>query len=140
DADDAQKVIDSGVCAAAVVYPPPDESVAPPEDQVRIAFDGDAVLFNEDSEIVYKTKGLDSFHEAEDAAQHTPLPEGPHATFLKKLGELQDRLPMRVEYSPVRICLVTARNSPAEMRVIYTLRGWGVYVDLAFFLGGVGKQ
>ena len=47
---------------------------------------------------------------------------------------------MKVEYSPVRIAIVTARNSPSEMRVIKTLRDWGVYVDEAFFLGGVGKD
>ena len=140
NAEDAQRVVDSGACAAAVLYPPPKEAVVAPDDEVRIAFDGDAVLFDERSELVYKTKGLESFHEAEDASQNIPLPEGPHASFLKKLGELQDRLPMRVEYSPVRIAIVTARNSPAEMRVIYTLRAWGVYVDEAFFLGGVGKQ
>ena len=140
DHKDAQLVIDSGICAAAVMYPPPKNAVLPPENQVRIAFDGDAVLFGEESEVVYKTKGLDSFHKAEDAAQNIPLADGPHASLLKKLGMLQDRLPMRVEHSPVRIALVTARNSPAEMRVIYTLRGWGVYVDEAFFLGGIGKQ
>ncbi|MCV5632948.1 5'-nucleotidase, partial [Escherichia coli] len=54
-------------------------------------------------------------------------------------AKLQERLPTRVEYSPVRIALVTARNSPSEMRVIKTLRSWGVYVDEAFFLGGVEK-
>ncbi|HGT5749236.1 TPA: 5'-nucleotidase, partial [Escherichia coli] len=64
---------------------------------------------------------------------------GPYATLLKKIAKLQERLPTRVEYSPVRIALVTARNSPSEMRVIKTLRSWGVYVDEAFFLGGVEK-
>lgn len=136
---DAQRVIDSGVCAAAVLYPPPTDAISLPEDQVRIAFDGDAVLFSDESEVVYKTQGLRAFHSREDASQNTPLAEGPHAALLKKIGKLQERLPMRVEYSPIRIAIVTARNSPAELRVIYTLRGWGVYVDEAFFLGGVGK-
>ena len=110
-----------------------------PEDQVRFAFDGDAVLFGEESEVVYKTRGLAEFHASEDAASATPLPEGPYATFLKKLARLQRRLPMAVENSPVRIALVTARNAPAELRPILTLRAWGVYVDEAFFLGGVDK-
>ncbi|MBU3914550.1 5'-nucleotidase, partial [bacterium] len=109
-------------------------------DQVRIAFDGDAVLFDESSEIVYKTKGLTAFHKEEDEKQNIPLEEGPYATLLKKLSRLQDRLPIRAEFSPIRIALVTARNSPAEMRVIKTLRHWGVYVDEAFFMGGVGKD
>ncbi|RYD77681.1 MAG: 5'-nucleotidase, partial [Sphingobacteriales bacterium] len=111
-----------------------------PDGQVRIAFDGDAVLFSEESEIVYKTKGLQEFHATEDASQDIPMAEGPYASLLKKLGKLQERLPMRVEYSPVRIAIVTARNLPSEMRVIKTLRNWGVYVDEAFFLGGVGKS
>lgn len=136
---DAQRVIDSRACAAAVLSPPPVGAPEPPEDQVRIAFDGDAVLFDEESELVYKTKGLAAFHEAEEALQHVPLAEGPYASLLKKLARMQERLPMRVEHSPVRIAIVTARNSPAEMRVIRTLRAWGVYVDEAFFLGGVGK-
>lgn len=136
---DAQRVIDSRTCAAAIVKAPPACLTPVPEGQVRIAFDGDAVLFDESSELVYKTEGLDAFHRKEDHAQDIPLPEGPYATLLKKLARLQERIPLRVEYSPVRIALVTARNSPAEMRVIKTLRHWGVYVDEAFFLGGVEK-
>jgi 5'-nucleotidase len=137
--DDAQKVRDSNVCAAAIVLPLPKGASDLACDQVRIAFDGDAVLFDESSELIYKRKGLKAFHEAEDAAKDIPLQDGPYATLLKKLAQLQERLPMRVEYSPVRIAIVTARNTPAEMRVINTLRDWGVYADEAFFLGGVGK-
>ncbi|GAA4888483.1 5'-nucleotidase [Ferrimonas pelagia] len=137
---DAQKVIDSRQCAAAIVKAPPSDAGSIPEGQVRIAFDGDAVLFSDESELVYKTQGMAEFHAQEDAAQDTPMKEGPYAKLLHKLSHLQDRLPMRVEYSPVRIALVTARNSPSEMRVIKTLRAWGVYVDEAFFLGGVGKD
>ncbi len=76
----------------------------------------------------------------EDTSSDIPLAEGPYAKLLIKLSKLQDRLPVRVEYSPVRIAIVTARNSPAEMRVIKTLRAWGVYVDEAFFLGGLEKS
>lgn len=137
--EDAQKVIDSQVCAAAVLSKPPTGGDSLPDDQVRMAFDGDAVLFNEESELVYKKEGLAAFHAKEDAAKNVPLREGPYATLLKKLARLQERLPMRIEYSPIRIALVTARNSPAELRVIKTLRAWGVYVDEAFFLGGVEK-
>lgn len=138
--EDAQNVIDSKVCASAVFSIPPQYEDNTPDDQVRIAFDGDAVLFGEQSEHVYKTQGLKEFQKKEDTDQNIPLEEGPFANFLKKLAKLQERLPMRVEYSPVRIALVTARNSPSEMRVIKTLRHWGVYVDEAFFLGGVEKS
>jgi 5'-nucleotidase len=136
---DAQRVIDGGACAAAIVKKPPENLSKIPEGQVRIAFDGDAVLFDESSEIVYRAEGLTRFHQNEDENQDVPMLEGPYATLLEKLSRLQQRLPFRVEFSPVRIAIVTARNTPAEMRVIKTLRHWGVYVNEIFFLGGVEK-
>ena len=140
NAKDAQKVIDGFTCAAAIVKKPPEDLAKIPDGQVRIAFDGDAVLFDDSSEIVYKTKGMDSFYKTEDTKQNIPMSEGPYASLLKKLARLQDRLPFSIEYSPVRIAIVTARNAPAEMRVIKTLRQWGVYVDEVFFLGGLEKS
>lgn len=137
---DAQKIIDSRACAAAIVKDRPADPVSIPEGQVRIAFDGDAVLFDESSELVYKIEGLEKFHEHEDKKQNEPLSEGPYATLLKKLSKLQQRLPVAVEFSPVRIAIVTARSAPAELRVIKTLRHWGVYVDEVFFLGGIEKS
>lgn len=136
---DAQKVIDGNACAAAILKSPPKNAKSTPKGQVRIAFDGDAVLFDESSEIVYKFEGIERFNENEDQQQNEPMQEGPYAALLKKLSRLQERLPFRVEYSPVRIAIVTARNTPAEMRVIKTLRHWGVYVDEIFFLGGLEK-
>ncbi|ROS05318.1 5'-nucleotidase [Sinobacterium caligoides] len=136
---DAQRVIDGHHCAAAVLKQPPNDSNHLPEGQLRIAFDGDAVIFDESSELVYKAEGLDSFLANEDRKQDVPMPAGPYATLLKKLSRLQDRLPFSVDYSPVRIAIVTARNAPAELRVIKTLRHWGVYVDEVFFLGGIDK-
>jgi 5'-nucleotidase len=136
---DAQKVIDGKTCAAAILKSPPNNPKKTPKGQVRIAFDGDAVLFDESSEIVYKSEGLERFNENEDQQQNEPMQEGPYAALLKKLSRLQERLPFSVEYSPVRISIVTARNAPAEMRVIKTLRHWGVYVDEIFFLGGLEK-
>ena len=136
---DAQKVIDGKKCAAAILKNPPAKSDKIPQGQVRIAFDGDAVIFDESSEIVYKAEGLESFCQQEDQKQNEPMKEGPYAALLKKLSRLQERLPFSVECSPVRIAIVTARNTPAEMRVIKTLRHWGVYVDEIFFLGGLEK-
>ncbi len=137
---DAQKVIDSDTCAVAIVKEPPSALPNIPEEQVRIAFDGDAVLFSEESEIVYKAEGLQTFQAVEDRERNNPMNDGPYATLLKKLSRLQERLPHQVEYSPIRIAIVTARSSPAEMRVINTLRHWGVYVDEIFFLGGLNKS
>ncbi len=136
---DAQAAIDSGACAAAILRPPPPGIEAQSDDQVRFAFDGDAVLFDEASELVYKTEGIEEYRRQEREAEEIPLAEGPYAKLLKKLARLQERLPGRVEFSPVRVAIVTARNSPADLRVIKTLRQWGVYVDEAFFLGGLEK-
>lgn len=128
--EDAQRVIDAQACAAAVLKPSPHATEAPPDDQVRIAFDGDAVLFDESSELVVKT----------DEKQNEPMNDGPYAILLRKLARLQDRLPFGADVSPVRIAIVTARSAPAEMRVINTLRHWGVYVNEIFFLGGVATS
>jgi 5'-nucleotidase len=128
--EDAQRVIDAQACAAAVLKPPPHAAEAPPDDQVRIAFDGDAVLFDESSELVVKS----------DEKQNEPMKDGPYAVLLRKLARLQERLPFGADVSPVRIAIVTARSAPAEMRVINTLRHWGVYVNEIFFLGGVAKS
>lgn len=137
--EDAQRVIDAQACAAAILKPPPHAGEAPPDDQVRIAFDGDAVLFDDSSELVYKTEGLERFHALENEKQHEPLKDGPYAVLLRKLARLQQGLPFGADISPVRIAVVTARSAPAEMRVIHTLRHWGVYVNEIFFLGGVPK-
>lgn len=136
---DAQKVMDAGKCAVALLKEPPKDIEQLPSDQVRIAFDGDAVLFDESSELIFKSKGLDEFQQNEDLQQHVPMLEGPYASFLQKLAKLQSRLPFGVEMSPIRLAIVTARSAPAEMRVINTLRHWGVYVNEVFFLGGLNK-
>ncbi len=137
---DAQEVIDSKVCASALVKKPPSNLQQLDDTQVRFAFDADAVLFSEESEIVNQKEGLDKFWSEEDRSQDIPLQEGPYANLLKKLSNIQERLPVRKEFSPVKLAIMTARNSPAEMRVIKTLRAWDVYIDQAFFLGGLEKS
>ena len=105
------------------------------QDEVRIAFDGDAVLFSDEAERVYQTAGLDAFqaHEVEKAA--LPLPPGPFKPFLAALHRLQQRGgPMRI-----RTALVTARGAPAHERAIQTLMHWNIAVDEAMFLGGMPK-
>ena len=95
-------------------------------------------MFSDESEQIYKRDGLDAFlaHEEENAKR--PLPEGPFAKLLKTLSALQSSV--EEHNSPVRIAIVTARNSPAHERVIRTLRLWNVAVDEAHFLGGVSKD
>jgi len=139
DSKDAQTVADSNVCAVALLKGPPKKITPKIENQVRLAFDGDAVLFDEESELVYKTSDLEHFLEHEQSLENVPMAEGPYANFVKKLARLQERLPFQMEHSPIRIAIVTARNSPADIRVIKTLRNWGVYADAVFFMGGLEK-
>ena len=109
-----------------------------PIPQIKIAFDGDAVIFSDEAEKIYQEKGLAAFavHEIENAKK--PLPEGPFAKLLKTISLIQKEFENRDE-SPIRTALVTARNTPAHERVIRTLRAWNVRIDEAFFLGGVDK-
>jgi len=133
---DVQAAIDAGF-AAALLYDPPAGAPAK-DDKVRIAFDADAVLFDEESEAIFKQHGLEAFFENERKNADKPLPEGPFAKLLKTLSKMQKELDPKEP--PVRIAIVTARNSPAHARVIKTLRAWGVRVDAAFFLGGGSKD
>ncbi len=106
--------------------------------EIRIAFDGDAVLFTDESEMIFKEKGLSAFEENERSRAREPLAEGPFAKFLKKLSDLQREL--GTEKSPIRTALVTSRCAPAHERVLRTMRSWNVRVDEAFFLGGLEKR
>jgi 5'-nucleotidase len=136
---DVQMAIDSGLCAAATIFPRP-LNYQNIDHRVKIAFDADAVLFSEESELRYKREGMDSFHQFEQEHENEPLREGPFASLIKKLSKIQSELPSSIELSPLRIAIVTARNAPSHLRVIRTLRKWGVYVDEVYFLGGLSKH
>ena len=138
DENDVQKIIDTVNCATALIYDPP-KNFKPETNRVKFAFDADAVVFSEESEIIYKTKDIDAFHKHEKENEDVPLNDGPFAALLRKLSYIQDFLPVEKELSPLRIAIVTARNSPSHMRVVKTLRSWNVYVDEAYFLGGWTK-
>ena len=106
-------------------------------DQLRIAFDGDAVLFSDESEKIYQARGLKAFAAHEKAQAHTQLQSGPFKSFLEALCRIQQINPY--PQCPIRTALVTARSAPAHERVIRTLRGWGIRLDEALFLGGLDK-
>ncbi|MCA0362695.1 MAG: 5'-nucleotidase [Bacteroidetes bacterium] len=139
EARDVQNIIDSKKCAAALLLEPP-ENFDTDDKRVKIAFDADAVLFSDESELRFKNEGIESFHKFESEHEDEPLKEGPFANLLKKLSHIQNHFPEGIKYSPMRLAIVTARNAPSHMRVIKTLRKWGVYVDEAHFLGGVSKD
>jgi len=134
-APDVEEAVNYGVAAAAILPHTPITSEE--SDMVKIAFDGDAVIFGDESEKVYQEGGLDAFisHEREHAKN--PLSKGPFFKFLKIISAIQDKFPM--ESSPIRTALVTARSFSTHERVLGTLEGWGVRVDEAFFQGGVQK-
>lgn len=137
--EDVQEAINAGV-AAGLICSHNDLEIQPDEviDQIRIAFDGDAVIFSDESEKIFKTQGLEAFEEHERLNARKPLPEGPFAKLLGTISRVQKKFP--TDNMPIRTALVTARNAPAHERVIRTLMAWGVRIDEAFFLGGVPKS
>jgi 5'-nucleotidase len=132
---DVRSALAAGVPAARVFPESARASAAHPE-EVRIAFDGDAVLFSDEAERVYQAQGLDAFqsHERERAA--SPLAAGPFKPLLEALHRLQ-REP--VDGMRLRTALVTARSAPAHERAVRTLMDWQIEIDEAFFLGGLAK-
>ena len=133
---DVVNAIQNGV-AAAKILPSHADVHNSLGDQVRIAFDGDAVLFSEESELIYKKHGLEAFMKHEKENANNPLKKGPFAKLLLTIASIQKKF--EDERSPIRTALVTARNAPTHERVIQTLNVWGVRIDEAFFLGGTDK-
>jgi len=137
DDNDVINAIHNGIAAAKIL--PSNETIRNSQrDQVRIAFDGDAVLFAQDSELIYKKYGLDAFIEHEEKNKDNPMKKGPFAKLLLTIASLQKKFVG--EESPIRTALVTARSAPTHERVIKTLNVWGVRIDEAFFLGGSEKS
>jgi 5'-nucleotidase len=124
-----------GVAAATIL---PARAPEQRHDQLRIAFDGDAVIFSDESERVSQEQGLAAFHDHETSRAREPLSGGPFRGFLQALHTLQAAFPADGN-SPIRTALVTARSAPAHERVIRTLRDWDVRLDEALFLGGRAK-
>lgn len=136
---DVQQAIDNNIAAGVILAGSSHSNQNRKVNQIRIAFDGDAVLFGSSSERIYQQRGLDAFAEHERTNADVPIEEGPFANFLKTIAHIQEKFPDK-EQSPIRTALVTARNAPAHERAVKTLRQWGVHIDEAFFLGGVTKK
>lgn len=136
--DDVQAAINAGV-ASALLYQLA-ENVAD-LDQIRIAFDGDAVIFSDEAEKIYQSDGIEAFEQHERENAKKPLPEGPFARLLVALSYIQNNFKAPDGRAlPLRTALVTARSSPAHERVIRTLRAWNIAIDETFFMGGVNKS
>ena len=134
DANDVRAALEAGDAAATIL---PSAKKDNQSDQVRIAFDGDSVLFSDEAERIYQEQGLGAFEKNEIEAAKTPLSAGPFKKFLMMLNRIQTEYPP--DKSPIRTALVTARGAPAHERAIRTLREWNIRVDEAFFLGGLPK-
>ncbi|TCS94515.1 5'-nucleotidase [Pseudofulvimonas gallinarii] len=132
--DDVRRALAAGVAAAAIL---PSATGGDPDGPLRIAFDGDAVLFGDESERISQEQGIEAFHRHESEHVDQPLSGGPFRGFLAALHALQSQFPD--DQPPIRTALVTARSAPAHKRVILTLREWGVRLDEAIFLGGRPK-
>ena len=133
-ADDVRQTLEAGFASAMIL---PGTRSRPDGTQLRIAFDGDAVLFSDEAEKIYKAEGLEVFAENEKQRADMPLPEGPFKPLMQALQRIQSAYP--IDDNPIRTALVTARSAPAHKRVILTLRKWGVRIDEALFLGGKPK-
>ena len=132
--EDVRGALDAGIAAATIL---PSVAGEHQHEQLRIAFDGDAVIFSDEAERVYVEGGLKAFNSTEAASRELPLPGGPFKAFLAALHDIQSDFP--VMGSPIRTALITARGAPAHERVIKTLRSWGIRIDEALFLGGKSK-
>lgn len=132
--DDVARAIEAG-CAAATLLP--GSANEQQDTELRIAFDGDAVLFSDEAEQVFQQQGLEAFAASEQQAANKPLTAGPFKAFLTALHDIQSVFP--AQSCPIRTALVTARSAPAHERVIRTLRAWKIRIDQALFLGGLSK-
>ena len=131
---DVRQALEHGVAAATIM---PSKTANLDDYKLRFAFDGDAVLFSDEAERVYKTQGLAEFTRSEREAAKSPLSGGPFKAFLSALHLLQREF--GEGQSPIRTCLVTARSAPAHERVVRTLRAWDIRIDESLFLGGLDK-
>ncbi len=135
---DVGQALKSGYAAATILPGGADRARESPEDsRLRIAFDGDAVIFSDEAERIYQSGGLEAFADSERAAAGKALSGGPFKGVLEALHKIQSAYP--ADNNPIRTALVTARSAPAHKRVVLTLRQWGIRIDEALFLGGRSK-
>lgn len=134
---DAQEAVNAGI-AAAMMYDGPGRLYGEDDGQIRIAFDGDAVIFSDESERIYKNEGIEGFLANEKARAMEPLAEGPFAKLLRTIQRLQKTTTNGIK--PFRIALVTARGGNARERVLRTFRAWDIAIDEAHFLSGYRKD
>jgi 5'-nucleotidase len=137
NASDVEHALEAGY-PAAHVYPHSAKAAENSPNELRIAFDGDAVLFSDEAEQVYQQQGLDAFVAHETQRKEMPLPPGPFKPLLLALQQLQQDT-KESSHMCLRTALVTARSAPAHERAVRTLITWKIDIDEAMFLGGLDK-
>lgn len=135
---DVQDAINNNIAAGRILTGASHVDMKKKIDQIRIAFDGDAVLFSAEAERIFQREGIEAFAAHEKTNADNPMQKGPFANFLETISHVQSMF-SDAEQCPIRTALVTSRNAPAHERAIKTLRKWNVNIDEAFFLGGVSK-
>ena len=135
DGADVRQALELGVAAATIV---PSAHSKKSDEHLKIAFDGDAVLFSDEAEKIYQEQGLESFTRNERDAAREPLEGGPFKPFLAALQQIQANF--GAGEAPISTCLITARSAPAHERVVRTLRAWNIRIDESLFLGGLPKK
>ncbi|MCB1693708.1 MAG: 5'-nucleotidase [Pseudomonadales bacterium] len=133
--EDVREALARGMAAASILS---GGKTGRDDDVLRIAFDGDAVIFSDEAEQVYQAEGLAEFARRERESADQPLMGGPFKPFLFALHRLQSQFAEQ-DVHPIRTALVTARSAPAHERVIKTLRDWNIRLDESLFLGGMTK-
>lgn len=142
NAEDVRSAVQAGYPAGQILTGMIDDDSS--DQQLRIAFDFDGVLVDDEAETVYQEHDLGEFHQHETLRQDIPHTPGPLKAFLKRIAAIQqleeEKRVLEPDYQPIlRVSIVTARNAPAHKRVINTMRHWGITVNEAFFMGGVEK-
>ena len=133
--EDCKCSISNGIASARIM---PSKKSKVDDEVLKIAFDGDSVLFSGESQQIFDKYGLEAFNENEKDLADRPLLEGPFKSFLSELYRIQKSFSKRE--CPLRIALVTARSAPSHERVIKTLRDWNIRIDESLFLGGLEKK
>ena len=133
--EDCKSSILSGTASARII---PSKQSTFNEENLRVAFDGDSVVFSEESQKIYDEQGLEAFDKNEKDLANNPMTGGPFKPFLNELYKVQQSFP--TNECPIRIALETARSAPSHERVIKTLREWKIRIDESLFLGGMDKS
>ena len=134
NSEDCRLSLENGIASAKIM---PSSNLSFEDSNLRVAFDGDSVLFSDESQLIFNKKGLEAFEENEKNLARLPLSGGPFKPLLLELNKIQRQF-LQSE-CPLKIALVTARSAPSHERVIRTLREWNIRIDECLFLGGLNK-